>query len=142
MHRAEVIDRLRTHAEAIRAFGVTELYLYGSAARDEVGAESDIDLFVDVDYDRFGFVAFMDLREFMRNVFGRKVDLTTRNALHPDLKADIVRSAIRVFDEETVDSVAAQPLLTSRNHSSSLSTATPASLALLSFEPAPGPATT
>lgn len=108
MHRAEVIDRLRTHAEAIRAFGVTELYLYGSAARNEAGAESDIDLFVDVDYDRFGFVAFMDLREFMRNVFGRRVDLTTRNALHPDLKEDIVRSAIKVFDEETVDSVAAE----------------------------------
>jgi uncharacterized protein len=100
MHRSEVINRLRTHADAIRAFGVTELYLYGSAARDEVGVESDIDLFVDVDYDRFGFVAFMDLREFMRNVFGRRVDLTTRNALHPDLKEDIVRSAIKVFDEE------------------------------------------
>jgi predicted nucleotidyltransferase len=100
MHRAEVINRLKTHADAIRAFGVTELYLYGSAARDEVGVESDIDLFVDVDYDRFGFVAFMDLREFMRNVFGRRVDLTTRNALHPDLKEDIVRSAIKVFDEE------------------------------------------
>jgi predicted nucleotidyltransferase len=108
MHRADVIDRLRTHTEAIRAFGVTELYLYGSAARNEAGAESDIDLFVDVDYDRFGFVAFMDLREFMRNVFGRKVDLTTRNALHPDLKADIVRSAVKVFDEKTADPVAAE----------------------------------
>lgn len=108
MHRAEVINRLRTHADAIRAFGVTELYLYGSAARDEVRLESDIDLFVDVDYDRFGFVAFMDLREFMRSVFGRRVDLTTRNALHPDLKEDIVRSAIKVFDEEKVDSVPAE----------------------------------
>jgi predicted nucleotidyltransferase len=105
---APMSSTLRTHAEAIRAFGVTELYLYGSAARDEAGAESDIDLFVDVDYDRFGFVAFMDLREFMGNVFGRKVDLTTRNALHPDLKEDIVRSAIKVFDEEKADSVPAE----------------------------------
>jgi uncharacterized protein len=88
--------------------GVTELYLYGSAARDEVGAESDIDLFVDVDYDRFGFVGFMDLREFMRTIFGRKVDLTTRNALHPDLKEDIVRSAIKVFDEQKADPIAAE----------------------------------
>jgi predicted nucleotidyltransferase len=107
MRRAEVIDRLRDHAEAIRAFGVTQVHLYGSAARDEAGARSDIDLFVDVDYERFGFVAFMDLREFMRSVFGRKVDLTTRNALHPDLKDDIVGSAIKIFDDEKADSVAA-----------------------------------
>jgi predicted nucleotidyltransferase len=108
MRRADVIETLRAHAEAIRAFGVTELYLYGSAARDEAGADSDIDLFVEVDYDRFGFVPFMDLREFMRKLFGRKVDLTTRNALHPDLKDNIVRSAIKVFDEESVDSVPAE----------------------------------
>ena len=107
MRRANVIETLRSQAEAIKAFGVTGLYLYGSAARDEAGAESDIDLFVDVDYERFGFVAFMDLREFIRKVFGRKVDLTTRTALHPDLKEDIVRSAIKVFDEESVNPVAA-----------------------------------
>jgi predicted nucleotidyltransferase len=107
MRRADVIETLRAHAKAIRAFGVTEMYLYGSAARDEAGARSDLDLFIDVDYERFGFVPFMDLREFMRRVFGRKVDLTTRTALHPDLKDNIVRSAIKVFDEETVDSVAA-----------------------------------
>jgi len=107
MRRADVIEILRANAEAIRAFGVTEMYSYGSVARDEVGAESDIDLFIDVDYDRFGFVPFMDLREFMRKVLGRKVDLTTRTALHPDLKDNIVRSAIKVFDEENVDTVAA-----------------------------------
>ena len=71
MRRSEVIDRLRTHAEAIKAFGVTELYLYGSAARDEAGAESDIDLFVDVDYDRFGFVGFMEIHENRFRAQGR-----------------------------------------------------------------------
>jgi uncharacterized protein len=99
MRRDEVIEKLRRHASTIRSFGVTELYLYGSAARDEAGAASDIDMFVDVDYDRFGFVAFMDLREFMTDLLGRRIDLTTRNALHPDLKRNIVSAALKVFDE-------------------------------------------
>jgi predicted nucleotidyltransferase len=107
MRRDEVILQLRAHADAIRAFGITALFLYGSAARDEIGTTSDIDLFADVDYQRFGFLPFMDAREFFAKLLGRNVDFTTRNALHPDLKDRIVRSAIKVFDDATVDPVAA-----------------------------------
>ena len=95
-----------TGRAGIRAFGVTGLYVYGSAARDSLSAESDVDLFADVDYDRFGFVSFMNLREFLKDLLNRKVDFTTRNALHADLKEGIVRSAIPVFDE-AADPVAA-----------------------------------
>jgi len=84
------------------------LYLYGSAARDEAVEKSDIDLFADVDYGRFGFVPFMDLRELLAGLLRRQVDFTTRNALHPDLKTRIVGSAIKVFGHESVDSIAAQ----------------------------------
>jgi predicted nucleotidyltransferase len=108
MRRDDVIDKLRTHADAIAASGVTALYLYGSAARDEMGDRSDIDLFADVDYEHFGFVSFMDLREFLASILGRKVDFTTRRALHPDLKNEIIRSAIKVLDNAPVDPVAAE----------------------------------
>jgi predicted nucleotidyltransferase len=93
---------LQANADAIRGFGVTALYLYGSAARDEAGDLSDIDLFADVDYDRFAFVPYMEMREFLKGVFRRNVDITTRNALHPDLKTRIIKSAVKVFDEGEV----------------------------------------
>jgi predicted nucleotidyltransferase len=98
MRRDEIIERLRTHADTITGFGVTALYLYGSGARDDVNTQSDIDLFADVDYGRFGFVPFMDLRDYLAHLFGRKVDFTTRAGLHPDIRSRIVRSAIKVFD--------------------------------------------
>jgi predicted nucleotidyltransferase len=50
----------------------------------------------------------MDLRELLAEVFGRPVDFTTRRALHPDLRDRIIPSAIKVFDNESVDSIAAQ----------------------------------
>ncbi|MFL5053015.1 MAG: nucleotidyltransferase family protein [Xanthobacteraceae bacterium] len=108
MHRKDIIAELRSQADAIRAFGVTALYLYGSAVRDEVQEAFDVDLFADVDYNRFGFVPFMDLREFLANILGRNVDFTTRNALHPDLKERIISSAIKVFDDAPIDTVAAE----------------------------------
>jgi hypothetical protein len=108
MQRRDVIDTLRSNAEAIRRFGVTALYLYGSAARDEIKETSDIDLFADVDYARFGFEPFMQLRDFLKSIMQRNVDFTTRNALHPDLREQISRSAIKVFDAAKVDSLAAE----------------------------------
>jgi predicted nucleotidyltransferase len=50
----------------------------------------------------------MDLRDYLANLFGRKVDFTTRAALHPDIRARIVRSAIKVFDHGTLSPVAAE----------------------------------
>jgi predicted nucleotidyltransferase len=86
---------------------VTALYLYGSFARDEATERSDVDLFADVDYSRFGFVPFMDLRGDFATWLSRKVDFTTRNGLHRDLRNRVVRSAIKVFDDGSIHSIAA-----------------------------------
>jgi len=73
--------------------------LYGSASTDRLRENSDIDLFADVDYDRFGFVSYMRLRELFSQLLEKPVDFTTRSALHPDLKSSIEMSAVKVFDE-------------------------------------------
>jgi uncharacterized protein len=108
MTQHEALAILRAHADDIRQRGVTALYLYGSFARDEATQRSDVDLFADVDYGRFGFVPFMDLRGDLASWLGRKVDFTTRNGLHRDLRERIAGSAIKLFDDGTVHSIAAE----------------------------------
>ena len=49
MKRAEALRKLRDQASAIKAMGATGLYLFGSTARDEANAQSDVDLFIDHD---------------------------------------------------------------------------------------------
>src|SRR5256885_2131823 len=49
MNRSEAINKLKSCAEAIKERGATSLYLFGSAARDEARADSDLDLFIDYD---------------------------------------------------------------------------------------------
>lgn len=99
MGRDRIITILRSNAAQIRFAGVIALYLYGSASTDRLRENSDIDLFAEVDYDRFGFVSYMRLRELFSQLLERPVDFTTRNALHPDLKSSIEMSAVKVFDE-------------------------------------------
>ncbi len=49
MRKSEAIEKLTAQADAIRALGATSLYLFGSVARDEASASSDLDLFIDYD---------------------------------------------------------------------------------------------
>ena len=49
MNRTDALAKLRANADAVRAMGAISLYLYGSTARDESGAASDVDLFLDYD---------------------------------------------------------------------------------------------
>jgi predicted nucleotidyltransferase len=77
---------------------VTALFLFGSASRAEAGRDSDVDLFLDHDPEaRFSLFDQMEFEDILTAKLGRKVDLLTRNGLHPLIKDEIVASAIRMF---------------------------------------------
>src|ERR1700748_3048584 len=98
MRRDDVIARLKKTEPALRAFGVGALYLFGSHARDEARADSDVDVFIDPAPDRaFGFAPFMDTYEALQDAVGDKLDYGTRKGLHPLLRANIEREAVRIF---------------------------------------------
>ena len=98
MSRNEVIARLRGNADAIRAMGATGLYLFGSAARGKSGPGSDLDLFIDYDPNRsFSLLDLVGIKQFLEERMSADIDITTRDSLHPMLKDDIERSAVRVF---------------------------------------------
>jgi len=78
--------------------GATSLYLFGSTALDEAGQASDIDLFIDDDpARRFSLVDLVGIKQFLEEVTAAEIDVTTRDRLHPMLKDEIERSAVRVF---------------------------------------------
>jgi predicted nucleotidyltransferase len=98
MRKAEAIEQLKRHAGPVRALGATSLYLFGSAARDEAQQGSDLDLFIDYYRgSRFNGFDLVGIKQYLERALGIDVDVTTRDGLHPMLRSDIERSAIRVF---------------------------------------------
>lgn len=98
MNRNEIIERLQQNADAIRGMGAVSLYLFGSAARSEATADSDLDLFIDYDQARrFSLLDLVGIKQFLEEQMATEIDITTRDSLHPLLKDDIERSATRVF---------------------------------------------
>jgi uncharacterized protein len=98
MTRVEAITRLKDRADAIRALGATSLYMFGSTVRDEAQPASDLDLFIDYDPgSRFNAFDLVGIKQYLEDELRIPVDVTTRDGLHPMLKTDIERSAVRVF---------------------------------------------
>ena len=97
MDATDVTRALLAHREVLQQFAVRELRLFGSTLRGEAGDTSDIDLLVDYDpAARVGLFAFVRLQRRLSELLGRRVDLATPDALHPALREDILRQAVRV----------------------------------------------
>jgi predicted nucleotidyltransferase len=98
MNKREAVAELKRHADAVKALGATSLYLFGSVARDEAKSSSDLDLFIDYDPDgKFSLLELVGIKLLLEEKLGVEVDVTTRDSLHPMLRTEIERSAVRVF---------------------------------------------
>ena len=97
MGRQDIIERIRARAEAVRALGATALYIYGSRARGDERPDSDLDVFVDFDPEKFGFVELVELEDMLARELGVPVQLGTHDALHPLIRSEIEREAVRVL---------------------------------------------
>ena len=96
MNRAMILTLLNQHRdEFMNRFGAKYLALFGSAARDELCDDSDIDVLVEFDgpatFDRY-----MDLKFYLEALVARPVDLVTRDAVKPRMRPIIERDLIDV----------------------------------------------
>jgi uncharacterized protein len=95
MNSAHIIAKLNADRDALKNLGVTSLKLFGSAARDAAGPDSDADFLVRFNgapsYDRF-----MDLKFHLEDALGMRIDLVTEDALRPEMRRSVERDALLV----------------------------------------------
>lgn len=96
MQKQQVIDILTRHAAQLQEFHVKSLQLFGSVARDEATAESDVDLLVEFEKP-VGLLTFAGLQRYLETALECSVDLGTPNSLKPYLRDTVLREAVRVF---------------------------------------------
>ena len=89
--RDETIQTLRDHQTHFAALGVKRLGLFGSLARNEANAKSDVDLLVEFQAGQKTFDHFMKLSFLLEEVFQRRVDLVTHEALSPYIGPHILK---------------------------------------------------
>ena len=92
----EAIRRLQEHASELSDLGVASLALFGSVARGEAGAKSDVDLLIEFKQP-IGVFHFFRVQHYLEEILGvARVDLVQRGAIHPALRERILREAVDV----------------------------------------------
>lgn len=96
LNRDDVLGLLRQHKPILKErFGVSEISLFGSFARDQATADSDIDLVV-----KFGvkptFRSYFGAQIYLEDVFGRKVDMARRHELRKEILPYVDRDLVNV----------------------------------------------
>jgi predicted nucleotidyltransferase len=98
MTRDEALSAISSRADALRARGAASAYLFGSMIRGDARPDSDLDIFIDVEPDRkFSLVDLVGIELFLKDQLGVEIDVTTRDSLHPRLKASIEHAAVRAY---------------------------------------------
>ena len=94
--RSEIIQRLAENLTDLQQqYHVSSLSVFGSAARDELTANSDVDVLVDFS-ETPGYIEFMRLNFYLEALLGRSVDLATPRAIKPRIRPQIEREAVHV----------------------------------------------
>ncbi len=93
-----VLTVLRAHEAELRRAGILRLSLFGSVARGDAEANSDIDLAAELDPEAgIGLFALGALERRLAELLGRKVDLLPEPVEKPRLRANIERDRRRAF---------------------------------------------
>ena len=98
MKRDEVLATLRAHEPELRAAGILRISLFGSMARDEAQANSDIDLLAAFDDAReFSLLDVIGIENRLADLLGRRVDLIEEGTLRPRVRQSVGREIVRAF---------------------------------------------
>ena len=94
--RTDAIDLLaRSKPVLAERYGVTDLALFGSTARDSAGMGSDVDVLVAFDGPATSS-RYFGVQFYLEDLFGCAVDLVTEKALRAELRPYIESEAIHV----------------------------------------------
>lgn len=92
-----LLSTLFQNREIIKSFGVKELGLFGSFAKDkDINDESDIDFLVEFEQGKKSYDNFMNLSFFLEDILGRKIELVTPQSLSKYLGPHILKQVEHV----------------------------------------------
>jgi uncharacterized protein len=98
MKRDQVIAMLREYETQLRAVGVVRLSLFGSTARDEARADSDIDLLALFDDSRdLSLLDIIGIENRLSDLLGQPVDLIEEGTIRPRARKSAHAEAVRAF---------------------------------------------
>jgi len=86
-------DRREEIRKVAASHGATELRLFGSRARDEAGAASDVDLLVKLAPERT-LLDLVAIKQDLEDLLGCSVDVVTEEAISPYIRPQVLKEVV------------------------------------------------
>lgn len=94
---SRIIKKLRDYLPEIKSrFKVKEIGIFGSRIKGTARKRSDIDILVEFEEGFKTFDNYMELKFYLEDLFGCKVDLVLKSALKEELKPHILSEVVYV----------------------------------------------
>ena len=98
MDRQSVLRILRDHERELKADGIAHLQVFGSVARGEESADSDVDLMVDFEVSkRLTLVVLGRLQSRLSELLGAEVDLSSAAWMKEPVRTKAMHESVRAF---------------------------------------------
>lgn len=98
MDKHSVLQTLHANEPELKAAGIVHLRLFGSVARNESSAASDIDLMADFDRSRrLTLVTMVHLENRLADILGAKVDLSPSDSMKEPIRNQALRDSALAF---------------------------------------------
>ena len=82
VNKTYIFTQLQLHSQTLKEFGVRQIGLFGSYARNEATQDSDIDFLVDFTKEKKSLHNLVYLGDFLEKLFKKKVDIITPQGLN------------------------------------------------------------
>jgi predicted nucleotidyltransferase len=92
LQKGDILQMLADNRRQLSEYGVNQMGLFGSYARNEATEISDIDILVDLEKSKKTFKNFLSLNYFLEDLFGRKVELVTTQSLSRHIGPKILKT--------------------------------------------------
>ncbi len=98
MDKETVIAILQEHAPELKAAGLVHLHLFGSVARGEANAQSDVDLLASFDSSgQLSLLALSGLQNRLSDLLGVAVDLSSAEWMKDRVRKRALQEAVLAF---------------------------------------------
>ena len=95
--KKRITDKLKKHLSEIKPrFKVKEIGIFGSRVKEKARRKSDIDILVKFEDGYKTFDNYMELKFYLEEIFGCKVDLVVKDALKEEIKSHILSEVVYV----------------------------------------------
>jgi predicted nucleotidyltransferase len=98
MTREEIISAIRERSGALKAEGVSKLAMFGSRARGDNRADSDLDVLIEVEPDAsFSILNLIGVEHIIHDATGLQTQATMRRSMRPRFAQRISDDILEVF---------------------------------------------